>query len=276
MPNSNVGSRWVWRPWLFGLCGISCLVTPIATAEMPLRIARCLLDSYPGVLCDMTATDLVWCDGTRTPLRQGSGAKNHAEQLEHGDLLDQMSQKYTPFAKPAPLAVDDEPGRIRHEPFFAKLYGPSRTQVRKTLVPVRWLDGKVLLVQGKFGIAKQLAAVRDELAHLPPALTAAVRNSAGTFVWRTIHGTNRRSAHAYATAIDVGVAQSDFWQWQTPDGNGKLTWRNRIPSEVVDVFERHGFIWGGRWYHFDTMHFEFRPELLHPDCRGSVLHNPLD
>jgi len=28
------------------------------------------------------------------------------------------------------------------------------------------------------------------------------------------------------------------------------------------VFERHGFIWGGRWWHYDTMHFEYRPELL--------------
>jgi hypothetical protein len=28
------------------------------------------------------------------------------------------------------------------------------------------------------------------------------------------------------------------------------------------VFEKHGFIWGGKWYHYDTMHFEYRPELL--------------
>jgi hypothetical protein len=30
----------------------------------------------------------------------------------------------------------------------------------------------------------------------------------------------------------------------------------------VRVFEKHGFIWGGAWYHYDTMHFEYRPELL--------------
>ena len=28
------------------------------------------------------------------------------------------------------------------------------------------------------------------------------------------------------------------------------------------IFEKHGFIWGGRWYHYDTMHFEYRPELV--------------
>ena len=32
------------------------------------------------------------------------------------------------------------------------------------------------------------------------------------------------------------------------------------------IFERHGFIWGGKWHHYDTMHFEYRPELLHPRC----------
>jgi hypothetical protein len=26
--------------------------------------------------------------------------------------------------------------------------------------------------------------------------------------------------------------------------------------------ERFGFIWGGKWHHFDGMHFEYRPELI--------------
>jgi len=21
-------------------------------------------------------------------------------------------------------------------------------------------------------------------------------------------------------------------------------------------------VWGGKWYHYDTMHFEYRPEIL--------------
>jgi D-alanyl-D-alanine carboxypeptidase len=39
-----------------------------------------------------------------------------------------------------------------------------------------------------------------------------------------------------------------------------------VPAAIVHVFEHNGFIWGGRWYHYDTMHFEYRPELLDPDC----------
>jgi hypothetical protein len=28
------------------------------------------------------------------------------------------------------------------------------------------------------------------------------------------------------------------------------------------VFEKHGFIWGGKWGHFDIMHYEYRPEII--------------
>ena len=46
--------------------------------------------------------------------------------------------------------------------------------------------------------------------------------------------------------------------------SGAPRYRNRVPFDIVAVFERHGFIWGGKWSHFDTMHFEYRPELLSP------------
>ena len=41
-----------------------------------------------------------------------------------------------------------------------------------------------------------------------------------------------------------------------------MGYENKMPHDIVKVFEKHGFIWGGRWYHYDTMHFEFRPEIL--------------
>ena len=44
--------------------------------------------------------------------------------------------------------------------------------------------------------------------------------------------------------------------------NQENTLQEQMPREIVDIFERHGFIWGGKWYHYDTMHFEYRPELL--------------
>jgi len=61
---------------------------------------------------------------------------------------------------------------------------------------------------------------------------------------------------------------SNYWQWdlkrnhQTISESNKLTYKNNIPWEIVEIFEKHGFIWGGKWHHYDTMHFEYRPELL--------------
>jgi D-alanyl-D-alanine carboxypeptidase len=42
-----------------------------------------------------------------------------------------------------------------------------------------------------------------------------------------------------------------------------LVYKNKIPLEIAAAFEKHGFIWGGKWYHFDGMHFEYRPESDH-------------
>ena len=67
--------------------------------------------------------------------------------------------------------------------------------------------------------------------------------------------------HAWGAAIDINPAKSDYWLWHRATA-GLADRVNRVPLEIVRVFERHGFIWGGRWVHYDTMHFEYRPELL--------------
>src|SRR6516225_8786638 len=47
-----------------------------------------------------------------------------------------------------------------------------------------------------------------------------------------------------------------------PDTSGRVVCKNEVPWEIVRIFEKHGFIWGGKWYHYDTMHFSYRPEML--------------
>jgi len=91
-----------------------------------------------------------------------------------------------------------------------------------------------------------------------------LENIGGTFNWRNISGTDRLSTHSFGMTIDINTRYANYWQWdcKCTDEKLKLTYRNRIPLKIVEVFEKHGFIWGGRWYHYDTMHFEYRPELL--------------
>jgi hypothetical protein len=97
-----------------------------------------------------------------------------------------------------------------------------------------------------------------------------LRKLAGGFAARKIAGTERTSAHAFGIAIDLDKSLSDYWRWQK---RKPLRWRNRFPQAIVDAFEAEGFIWGGRWYHYDTMHFEYRPELFGPPCREPVSAN---
>ena len=54
---------------------------------------------------------------------------------------------------------------------------------------------------------------------------------------------------------------ADYWEW-AKGKDGKVVWKNRVPAAIGEIFERHGFIWGAKWYHFDSMHFEYRPELI--------------
>ena len=249
--------------WAAGVSG-----SPPAS-ELPVGI-QCLLKAYPQHLCSATATTLVGCDGRVFPYDDGVAKPDHDQLLDTADLEDQMAQRY-PLGRDAasPPAVNFEPGRVRNDAFFRWMYGNSRAEVRSRLETVRWLPSTVnrrLRVTGVNDVHLRLQAVSDEVDRLPARIKGIVEKSSGTFNWRMIRGTNRLSMHSFAIAVDVGVSHSDYWRWRRPRPDGTRPYRNRIPLEVVEIFERHGFIWGGKWYHFDTMHFEYRPELLADPC----------
>ena len=65
------------------------------------------------------------------------------------------------------------------------------------------------------------------------------------YVKRKIAGTNVWSTHSWGIAIDLNAPSN----WRGGPGN--------IPHDVVDLWENHGFAWGGAWAHTDPMHFEF-------------------
>ena len=65
----------------------------------------------------------------------------------------------------------------------------------------------------------------------------------------------------YGFAIDIAAAPSHYCIRAKPGAGGHIAYRNEIPWEIVRILEAHGFICG-KWYHYDTMHFEYRPELI--------------
>ena len=216
-----------------------------------------LLRAYPDALARFDGSDLIWRDGTRMAV--GPEHRDTEEALQHGSILDQLATAYPAGAPLLPAPVQD-PGRIRNQAFFQKMYGDCRAgQVAPKLVPIVWLPrswGHTVMITSVNGVDRSLAAVSHELDALPDEDKKYLRPLGGTYNCRSVAGTMQTSMHSWGAAIDINTAYSDYWQWS----RGGYT--NRIPAEIVAIFERHGFIWGGRWAHFDTMHFEYRPELL--------------
>ncbi len=223
-----------------------------------------LVAAYPDALAGHAGNVLRWRDGTVMPLSEGDKDKTFAEMLRHASIADQLRIPYPRGPLDKPPAVDADPGRFRNAAFFAKIYGDCKTgEVAPHLVSIRWLPktwGKPISVTAVNHVDERLRAVSAEIDTLPEPIKRAAYPIAGTYKCRAVADTGQPSAHSYGIAIDLNTAYSDYWFWR-PHG-GFIRYRNRMPQQIVEIFEKHGFIWGGKWYHFDTMHFEFRPELL--------------
>jgi hypothetical protein len=228
--------------------------------------AQKLMKYYPGAIVGFSNNYLIFKD--RSKLLWDDGIKNKPFQtlLDNPDLKDMFSQRYETGSLKNPPAKNSDPGRIRNEAFFMKIYGGSEQAVRQSLAEITWcpkLIGQKIMVTKVNGINKKIEAISAELDE-HPELKKYLTDIGGTFVWRNIAGTHRHSMHSFGMTIDLNTKYSDYWQWtcKCSNENADLRYRNRIPQTIIDIFEKHGFIWGGKWYHYDTMHFEYRPELV--------------
>jgi hypothetical protein len=227
--------------------------------------AALLVAAYPDFIKGIEGNDLVWKDGDRMPISDGKPQKDFATLLERPDIKDMFQLPYVAGPPKASPTLNEDPGRIRNEAFFTKMYGDCKKgEVVARMRAVQWMPshhGGIVMVTTVNGVADKLEAVVHDLEKLPSTLIRYLVPSAGTYSCRSIVGTQQRSMHAYGAAVDINTKYSDYWRWPAATRD-LIQYRNNIPFEIVDVFERHGFIWGGKWYHFDTMHFEYRPELL--------------
>lgn len=230
------------------------------------RALHALVKAYPDFLDRVEGNELVWRDGTRMPIDDGIEGKSFDQLLNAPDIEDQFRYAYPLQRLSTSPAVNADPGRIRHEPLFTKMYGDcERRPLASALTEIVWLPkkwGGTLKVTRVNGVDRRLAAVSRELDRLPGRYDKFLAPPAGTYNCRTIAGTRRKSVHAFGAAIDLNAENAHYWRWSKPDTAGRFRYQNAIPYEIVEIFERHGFIWGGKWYHYDTMHFEYRPELI--------------
>jgi hypothetical protein len=246
-------------------------------AGLPPPGLSCLTRFYAGAVSQRPdgGWGFVLDGGAFIPWR-ASGASSpdagHDEDDEGITGVDLESIYRVPYV-PGPIVPIDtsdagsieDPGRVRVEQLFLSTYGASRGEVFDHLGKVRFFGLRYPFHELAAEPLRRVVARLEPQVQQAPTLKPFLTNIGGTFIWRKIARSKNLSTHAFGIAIDLNVDRSHYWRW-TRRGE-PLRWQNKIPQAVVDAFEAEGFIWGGRWVHYDTMHFEYRPELLDPACR---------
>lgn len=156
---------------------------------------------------------------------------------------------------------------------FFSLYGKSRGEIEKNLIYLNIFGSKVRFNREN-GAAERLRRAAERVERLAESSDEVKRwidsiGTVSTYSPRRVANEPKVSLHSFAIAIDIiprNNRKQIYWYWtsrfnnewwETPESE-----RVTIPDPVVTIFEEEGFVWGGKWFKFDSMHFEYRPELL--------------
>ncbi|MDR1399757.1 MAG: M15 family metallopeptidase [Treponema sp.] len=137
-----------------------------------------------------------------------------------------------------------------------RFLGSAVTVHERTVVPLARVEQRI----------NELEKENEEIAVWKQSL-----DSIGAWNWRNIAGSSSRSFHSYGVAIDLLMksqpGKETYWLWTQQKGIDFRTVpeedKLNPPDSVVRIFEDEGFIWGGKWATYDTMHFEYHPELIY-------------
>lgn len=229
------------------------------------RDLLCLMMAYPEYVKDVVKNEdgkvyIVMKSGMKI-LYDDMKEKNIVQKENNPDLQDMMEQIYPLEHISDILPENYDPGRRRVYTLLNEMYGGNRQQIQKNLTNVN--IGRVCMFNRNNNAAEFLRnAVREVSIQMKskPSIGGYLYPMSGTFNYRVISGTGRLSPHSYGIAIDLRSNKADYWKWASKEQGKKRL--NSYPVEIVQCFENNGFIWGGKWNHFDILHFEYRPELI--------------
>ena len=230
------------------------------------RDVLCLMLAYPeyitGVYRSKEGNIYIVMKSGRTVIYDDKKIKTPEELLGSADLQDMLEQSYPLANIDSLMDKDCDPGRHRIYPLLKEVYGGTQSEIKKNLINVKF-GGRNYQFNRNNGAADSLTAVMQELVPLARSngrIGSYVFPPSGTFNYRHISGTGLLSAHSFGIAIDLVSDRKDYWKWASrKEGQKRLT---SYPKEIVDIFEKNGFVWGGKWGHFDILHFEYRPEII--------------
>lgn len=66
----------------------------------------------------------------------------------------------------------------------------------------------------------------------------------GSYAWRPSRGSQKLSTHCWGIALDLNA------------GTNGLGEKGDMDPGIIEVFKRHGWVWGGEWERPDPMHFQ--------------------
>ena len=188
--------------------------------------------------------------------------KTFDEKMADADLQDSLSIIYRLGGNGTLPEGNHDPGRIRPYALIKDVYGDTENEVLNNLAKAD-IGAQKADFNKRNGALKALEAVFKELNALcsnDPDVKYSVYPLSGTFNYRYISGTELLSMHSFGIAVDLHAAVNPSFRTATREEGQKRI--DSFPSGIVRVFEDHGFIWGGKWAHFDIMHFEYRPEII--------------
>ena len=230
------------------------------------RDLLCLMLAYPEHTADVIRKSdgrvyLVMKSG-RSILYDDGVHKSIDGKISNADLQDMLEQVYPLTPIDRLMDQDFDPGRGRVYGLLKDIYGETKGQIESNLAFVRTGFGSYQFNSSN-NASEALKRTMEELgirAKEDHKLYSFITPIAGTYNYRNIAGTNRLSTHAFGIAIDLARDKRDYWKWASrEEGQKRLS---SYPVEIVEAFERNGFIWGGKWGHFDILHFEYRPEII--------------
>lgn len=231
--------------------------TAVARAQEPPKPLACVERYYSAkaVLVDGEWSALL-PDGSRIPYDDKLD-KNSDQQLARPDIQDMFATPYPRGAKTAENPLRD-PGRVRVSALFKATYPAS------DLIAVVFVGHRVTVHKKIAPALSRVSARLRAILRKYPELSRYFTKLGGTLANRRVAGEARTSPHAYGIAVDINPELSLYWRWQSDRGAARG--RAQTPPPIVEAFEAEGFVWGGRWRHYDDMHFEYRPELLDEAC----------
>jgi len=292
-PSRTEGMNWDTTPGLSALAEPATSSAPAETPNVPdesraEKICRALAAAYPDRIGEPLFLDGDWTIqvyGERFYFAEG--------RLLPASLRDKASE-YAPqpfYNYPAELPswqppTAEESARIkaqealrsknplkRSQLFYDALWrSHNRDESWEHVKQIRFLGYPVNV---HYSILTQLSLVEEQILRTSQT-NSAVRQwisnlkTIDAWNWRNISATESRSYHAYGAAIDflpksLGGLET-YWLWTSRNNSDWWTVpyskRYQPPDEVIKAFESFGFIWGGKWRNYDTMHFEYRPEIL--------------